>query len=190
MFDDAHREKAVAGARSTVAKEADDLLGPLLASEARGTFGSEFDVLTREAAGLWYRAQHSTVMVEASLKDTDIGNWQDLPLPSSEHNSLVASAAAATDLSQDEPIQAVFPSIFTVRGDDEEAIFPGILLRNAQIATAEQEWKHDMSQPRRGQSAGSAQSKRNRRASGVSGHSGTTRSPTHQSFLGQSRSDG
>lgn len=192
MFDDADRESAVAGARSTVAKEADDLLGPLLASEARGAFRSEFDVLTHEAAGLWYRAQHSTVRVEASLKDTDIGDWRDLdlPLPSSEHSSPVASAAAATDLSQDEPIQAVFPSIFTVRGADWEAIFPGILLRNAQIAAAEREWKHDISQPGRGQSARSGQSKRNRRASGVSGYPGIVRSPTHQSFLGQVRSDG
>lgn len=190
MFDDADREAAVAGAISTVAKEADDLLGPLLASEARGAFRSEFDVLTREAARLWYRAQHSTVRVEASLKDIDTENSRDLPLPSSEHNSLEAGAAATTDLSQDEPMQAVFPSIFTAREDGWEAIFPGILLRNARVAAAEREWRHDMSKLGRGQSARSGQSKRNRRASGVDGHSGIIRSPTHQSFLGQVRSDG
>lgn len=189
-FDDDDREVAVAGAISTTAKEADDLLGPLLASEARGAFRSEFDVLTREAARLWHRAQHTTVRVEASLKGIDTGNWRDLALPSGEHNSPVAGAAAATDLSHDEAMQAIFPSIFKVDEDGWEAVFPGILLRNAQIAAAEREWRHDMSKLGRGQSARLGQSKRNRRASGANGHSGIIRSPTHQSFLGQMRSDG
>jgi len=179
------QDRAAARAISTVAREADDILGPLLTSGARETFCSELEQLTRDAMRLWRRAQRSIVRCEASLEETDIGKWRNLPLPSRPHNSAPSAAAAATDLSQDEVVLALFPSVFTVRENEWETIFSGIVLRSSQIAAAEREWKDNMPRPGGVTSTRSGQSKRNRRTSVVDGQGGIIRSPTDRSFLGQ-----
>lgn len=130
ISDGPNQERAAARATS-VTKEADDVLGPLLISEARHTFRSELGELTHDAASLWCRAQYSMVRCEADLEAIGLRDWRDLSLASSPYNRTLSDTAAAMDPSQDEVALALFPSVFVVCGIGWEIIFPGIVLRSS-----------------------------------------------------------
>ena len=81
-------------------------------------------------------------------------------------------------------VLVIFLSVFTVRENEEETVYPEVVFRKWQIAAAEQEWRDSIQELERATSARSSQSKRHRRASVVNRHGRIVYSLTDQSFLG------
>ncbi|KAI9727444.1 MAG: hypothetical protein M1834_008388 [Cirrosporium novae-zelandiae] len=136
---------------SSVVQDADVTLAPLMTSGTHETFLPELRNLIKEAVQLWHKAQISKVRLEASLEvtQTDMTIWRTILLPCDSNHSAptspksTATRPTATPITPplEDPVElTLFPSIFIASNGGWETVFAGYLIRNSQIAAAEEEW--------------------------------------------------
>lgn len=122
-----------------VANDVNRILSPLLNPSVIEPFSAELYRLVHDAMILWWRAQRSSMKIEASIEDVEGWKWDELSIfRNTGENTAFDSLASATTIRNSRMIP-LFPRIVVVHEDEFRLVFPGVAVWDWQTLAAEQE---------------------------------------------------
>lgn len=177
-----------------VANDVNRILSPLLNPSVIEPFSAELYRLVHDAMILWWRAQRSSMKIEASIEDVEGWKWDELSIfRNTGENTAFDSLASATTIRNSRMIP-LFPRIVVVHEDEFRLVFPGVAVWDWQTLAAEQELREYIATRRsralRGSGSNGGGLRRDRRMSIADGYGSAVRSPTNStipSFLDQGK---